>query len=477
MSDQKVEEKVPTAEELQERSRNVFKTMFNCEPPEDKKPEPNAHPSPDPTLPKPPGPVEEPKVEPKAEEPPKPVEPAPPTTPTTPAPTPVTQPPAQPVAPAPVRIETPTEEPVVTAPVDELGEDDRADYEALVFLEQQDPKKYAGKAAEFVDFTKKNYAYQDAWLDKNPGKDFNADDEEHAEWYAANQPKGIERKVIDEAKDDIRIERMVEKRMAPIREEHQQEKARKAFHENLPTIATVVTKNLTSLVELVNPELTQHLKDDKGKVSIGKDSAERIRQADPIAARELEAAAMEVEPMILELEKTAIPELNFVLDPKRNPLHAQIHLHLIETEKAIKAKPAAEQVVEGRQFVTMAEYNAKVREIQRLPVKAREAQLADYEATIWTAGIDDVEAQIVKTAAAKAKKIIDDIDSAAKRKYVKADPTAQPAAPAAPATPSGDNGKPRPPAIRSESDALTGNRTGENSDKNLAELATSRMFG
>ena len=357
----------------------------------------------------------------------------------------------------------------------EMGKEDKADYEVLMKLAESDPA-YAEKAAEFAEFTRKNYEYQDAWLAAHPGVDFDANAEEHTAWYEANQK--ITPDELKEARDELRITQIAERRMAPTLEKLNKREAEEAIQASVPVVAGVLTNNVAKLVELVDSSLVAHLKDDKGVLSIGEEARNRVIAADPIAAREIENAVAAIRPMIIELEKTAIPALNHRLDPARNQIHAQIDHFRKQAEADIMAKPVSERFVDGKPFMTMEAYQAELSRIAKAtPVKERDAAISRYADSVSLVTIDDIEAKIVSHHAEEAKKIIADIEAAARRKYQPTAPGAQTPAGGIPPNAAANAGKPKSPVIGSQAVPVTTQAAAATQEKNLAQSAVKQMFG
>ena len=147
-------------------------------------------------------------------------------------------------------------------------------------------------------------------------------------------------------------------------------------------------------------------------------------------------------------------------------------------EAEIKAKPAAEQVIDGKPFVTYEEYYAQLAHIRRTTPKAKvDDAVKQYNDSVSNVSIDDIESQIVKHYAAEAKKVISDIDLAAQKKYKPAAPAVQPATTPTPVAVQFGNGKPKSPSVSSASDAVTTGAVGDPAAKNLVKEAVKSMFG
>lgn len=431
-----------------------------------------------------------------SEEPPAPAAPEPPA-PTEPA-APADEPPAEPSAPAStedviqrtasvtaqavaaeIRKTTPPSPEPAPAPQPEfeMNPEDQEIYRVLCFLENGD-SKFAGKPAAFLEYLKKNYEYQDKWLADHEGKEFNPEDSEHDEWFAAN-PHPVDQKEIESGKIDMQVEEKFQSRIQP---QLQKMEAEKAWKENAPMVATNVGKRLSSLVGQVDPELQKLFVDDKGNPVINAETIAKMEEKDPIAKDVLDRMlANDVGPMILELEKSAVPGANFKLQPDKFPVHAAIDSYRLQAEKDMAKAPVEVRVQDGREWKSIADFTKLQQEAVRSGTKAEKAaKIGELNAKYWTLSVDDVEELIIDDFAQRAKKEIDRQNNLAAKKYGRpgtpAPPTPAPAPPPEPVPAHSNNGKPRPPSISTRSDVVTTGAPGQAAQKSYADTATSVMF-
>lgn len=173
-------------------------------------------------APAPPPPT--PPAEPKKEDAPPPAAAAPEAQPPAPdKPKPKRRPPQPPAQPAGLtaedaaRIAAETVKAVMPqqdAPVDDLPDDLRRQEGVYKELESLYPDKYRGILRKVAGFRKAEVVRADAWEAANPGRMYNADDPEHAEWYAKNQPK-VDPDDIEEARFEVRYRKRRERDLDP----------------------------------------------------------------------------------------------------------------------------------------------------------------------------------------------------------------------------------------------------------------------
>lgn len=359
--------------------------------------------------------------------------------------------------------------PSAEAPVElEMTPEDQRDLAIIQRMEADNPK-LQGKADEFRKFALSRYEYEAKWLRDNPGRTFNPDDAEHEEFYKG-QPD-IDTDAYEQARIDLMVDRKVEDRLRPIEEEKIIEKA-------MPVIAQQIQKNVYAVVEGVDPALAALLKNGDS-IDLSDARVAKISETDPIAARVLDAMIKtEVLPMVSALERSLLPGKSNQLNPRENPLHAKIASHVLAFESEMKAKPVAEQMRDGKQFITREEYAAREREINRGPgtPQNKAKALNDLNSAYWRPDVDDIETVIVRDVAKRAKEQIKDLDDLAAKKYKggaprqAATPTAEPHVPEDP-RPAGFIGRQKPPGVPSSSDTVDTTRGGPAGQKSFGEVA------
>jgi len=393
--------------------------------------------------------------------------------------------PTTPAAPAPVAIP-------------EMSPEDASDYKVLLYMAKQDPK-LADLPAKFLAFVQKAYAYQDDWSAKNPDDEFKWEDEAHAAWYSRNAPP-IDRDAMKDAADDMRVEEKVEKRLAPLREaeEKKQREAEAAqeWEQAKPKVNARVNTLVVTMVDAVNPELGKLLRDANGNPDLRTEAVARVEEADSVAHDILNDSAMELVPILAELEKSGhLRDYRFnardeSLPPAVRRAHAAIQRHVEAAERDILSAPAAEQIFNGKQFTTTAEMSRlKSAIINGTGSNDQKRQkLADLDATRTCLTIDDLQDIIVAEFAARAKAQIDRIDGIARKKYAKngngapataqnGERTPQPEPVPQPAPRPQPSPQPaRPPSISSGSDMLTAPNPAGGTAKTTGEQVAAVLF-
>lgn len=359
----------------------------------------------------------------------------------------------------------------------ELDPEDAKDLEAIAWLETQQPDKFGGKAKEYQDFYEKHYAYRAKWQKENPGKAYNSEDEDHAEFFNANMPEGAEPAVLDDARDNMRVEKLVEQRLGPVL---QQQAAEKALEQARPVIAKACKGAAVKLMEQVAPELAK-IATKGGEADFSETTLKALEEADPVAYEVLNGMAGRLNAVVVELEKTAVQGLNYRLDPNI-PVHAHILNEMAECEQILADAPAAAQMRDGKQFITIGEKRAIRAQIQQ--GGGTPAQKAAREQTLlgnrWSLSLDDVQEAIVDKMAKEAQRDLKRIDSLAEKKAKKNTPAPvaqakpQPATP--PPTPAPAAVRPRPPSTSSRSDAVPAPGAAGGPPKSFGETAAANYF-
>lgn len=386
---------------------------------------------------------------------------------------------------------TPPPAPVVpaepVAPAFELSEEDQADYAVLVYLQESNQARFRGVADKFLDYTKKYYAYQDKWAEENPGKEFNAEDDEHSEWFASNALP-VKPKDIEDAKIEMAVERKYQEKIAP---EIQKRKSDEAFQKEAPAMSARINKQIVEFVKKVNPELAKLLLDDKGNPDLSPANIERLTEADPIAKRVLENVVNgQFAPVLWELEKSVTPDMNYTLNAQSNQIHAQIDRYRELAEKAITAGTPEAKLRDGKQFQTtsqMAQRQAAILN-QSVSREQKQQQVNDLYSTFWSLSVDDVAEFMRDELVKNATQTISELDAMAQKKF-KVQPSS---APKEQPTPSGQphtipvkspivpvvaSGKLRAPSLSTGGDSLTAPRQASGEKKSFGEIAVAEHFG
>jgi hypothetical protein len=365
---------------------------------------------------------------------------------------------------------------------------DQKDFAIIQFLERTKPDQFPGATTKFLDYCKAHYAYIAAWEKAHPGETYDDNADEHAKWYADNSPGDIDASTLEEGKIEMLVAQKLEQAAAP---ERRRKEAEAAFKEAIPKIVESVDKRLAKFVGLVNPELGKLVVDDKGKATFTDAAIAKLEETDSIAAQVLhEMVENELEPLLLELEKTTVPQLGHKIEPARFALHREIDAFRREKEGELSKMPASESRMDGREWMSIAQMQKQERDIlaRKLGEEETDRLLNELNARYWTVGIDHLQELIVDSKAKKAKTIIEKREASAAKKYGK--PGAQPPKPEnnlvpkvnpptpPPAVPPSQNsrGKPNSPSLATQSDTMTTQPPGAPTSKSWGEEAADNHF-
>lgn len=371
--------------------------------------------------------------------------------------------------------------PAPAKPDFELSPEDQEAYELTQFMASQD-SKHAETPGQLLEYFRQLYAYQDKWMADNPEKAWDANDAEHKDWFDAH-PQPIDAETLEDAKLDMRVEKKVQERIKPVLDMTQKMDQEKAFQEAIPKITENLNKWQLTMVDAVNPALGAMVRDAQGKPALTKENIDRLAEADPIAKAVLDDLHdRRLMPVLIELEKTAAPGMNYRLQPRSNPVHAFIDDHRRRLEADLQSLPAADRVRNGKSFLTITEMNQRQQAIANGPGTraVKEQKIAELERTHYCVSVDDLEDVITHEIAAEAKRTIEQIDGLGKKKYVKngapAAQTPQPAPAPAPAPSPARTAAPRPPSISSQSEMVASPESGGHGTKSKGETAVEVHF-
>lgn len=360
--------------------------------------------------------------------------------------------------------------PVVNAA--ELSTDDKADLEAIQFMEQADQKN-AGLAVKFADFARKTYDYRSKWQKDNPGREFEPNDDDHEEFYAG-QPVAFE--AVQAAREQLKEHRIIEKAAAPLRQEMSELKRSLAEEKETPRIRAVAFDGIRQLIEGASEEAKGIMIKD-GNLDLSKANIERLKTEEPYIHGVLDSASRELTPIIEEIERVWNSPVRKPWDPARNPVHAQINRIAGESEALLldQSTPPEQRVRDGKTFISGAEWNNRL-----AAAKTAEAQSAIRRA-YWTFDGHDIRRLAIGRTIGAAKEKIEEFNNALnsrmKRGSAASTHGTAPATPASiPAKPAEQRRTTAAPSISSGSDTLTNAGISGAAPKNFGEQAASVLF-
>lgn len=234
---------------------------------------------------------------------------------------------------------------------DGLDDEERENYDVLLRMEKDFGTAYKGKAAKYAESLKKSDEYQANWEKENPGREFDADAEEHNAFREANQvdwnPNHFTRTLARMEADKI-VEKDREKTRAKDEERDRKEKLRDE-EPKIQIHKKAVTKNYFKQLGVEFDKVVS----ENGQV----DHAEikRIVESDPIKRIAFEAADS------VEAFTGAMYVLANNLEPynDKNQAHKFVGEFWEQQEVLMKGQPPEHQRNEkGQMFATSDEWAA-----------------------------------------------------------------------------------------------------------------------
>lgn len=194
-------------------------------------------------------------------------------------------------------------------------------------------------ASKFDDFLVMEKSYRDKWQAANPGKAFDAEDEEHSEFYGEHEPQYNEDRFI---RAEAKLEARQEATNILARAE------RKRTEEELRA------KTITKLREQDKVVESTLIKAIDPKVEVGMD---KLGETDPILESVLEPLLPTLKALTAENTLWNTKELNYRRDPN-NPVCDTLSKAINKFEQELLQEPPEDQIMEdGRKLVHIADFN------------------------------------------------------------------------------------------------------------------------
>lgn len=286
-------------------------------------------------------------------------------------------------------------------------------------MEKMYPDKYKDAPKRYKDALAKIEAYSKEWTKLNPSKEFNEDDDEHAEFFEKNQLHEFwEPEDFDEAKTEMRVQKALEeeRRANNKRLDDHERKFKLQDPETVKAIDVEQVGAAKQYWKLFGEELGI-LKDDG---TVDEEKAKKSREADPFAFDLRLNAAQRLDHEVAELYKL----MNALIEPSpKSGLHKMLGDFAATAEQRLAAKPLEDrQDGDGRDFLPAEKYYAlekEEREAKYWTFTARDlaALRADVLARETQALIKKEEEKLDKYA--KARGLVPKDGAAASRKEPK----------------------------------------------------------
>jgi hypothetical protein len=220
----------------------------------------------------------------------------------------------------------------------QLDDDDQGTYDVFAQMEKSDPDKYKGIKGKFADFVDASKSYQKEWLSNNPDEEFDPESDEHANFYAKNEPKYTQ---ADFKKAEKRVEKKYQDRI----EELEDRISRRT--ESQPKAKDSAEGAIKEMVAQVSPDMEKII-NEKG--------LEEAEKSDPLVFDKISGAADTLSTMVYEIEQNQSKHGTFAPN-SRNETHKAVSDFVKGREQYVKSLPSDQQVWNGKSFATNSEYN------------------------------------------------------------------------------------------------------------------------
>lgn len=233
-------------------------------------------------------------------------------------------------------------QPAVASPADALAEEDRHEYEVAEFLAKTNPK-FKNAPQVVLSHVKKANDHAARWEQQNPGKVFDPEDDEHADFFdALDSEKPWSPREFRKAENKMDNAPDVEEQVKPLKEEIEVLKRDSARNE----LITSVQQAQTVVAGLVAKAAGDDILD-----VIVKDGFHKLNDKDPITANELARTMSGIQPLLETMIHLDDPKGRIPFD-NNNPMHHEWLKFLNKKESEFRGQ----QDGNGRMFATRYEY-------------------------------------------------------------------------------------------------------------------------
>lgn len=354
-------------------------------------------------------------------------------------------------------------------PDDGLNDKQKRTLSVLERMEKEYPEDNTGIAKAFAESVKKAVAYQKAWEAGNPGKKFDADDDEHEDFFKENE--------VDWDEDDyadvvalLRAEQVAKRSTETLTPKLEEINRREQLRLAEPRVMAQQITAARGFWKELGDEYAKVL-DEHGGIAMAE--VERLRTEDPARAIAFETA-QHVESFAAELHRLTLQDSEGKpLYPfnEKLPAHQFIAEFIANEEASMQALDPEQQLDDkGRRFATAEEYFAMTPARQKHYWRFTDADLSHIYASR--------EAARVKAAIAAENEKFEKTASA--RGYVRngsgGNPAAQPPVTSVP-TPALTTAKPTSPAGTVEPLGAPMSKAGNRGNNSASSSFVNRWLG
>lgn len=309
----------------------------------------------------------------------------------------------------------------------EMTESQRMKIEAFERMEK-DGTATKGLADKVKKYWRAEDKYIADWIAAHPGEEFDAEAQDHRDWYRRNSPD------YDDDAFDVAMAKNVEDRAFQRLKEtstHDQRKtdARQRLESSQPVIQKAVDSSIADFVaqaaEASTPEVAKLLVVDGKRVeSLGDDKlVTQMEEADPLATEVLVEAGEPLAIMLGELERiTNIegyqPDLNRIVPLRHSEgtvapaMQVMMFIRDLEAGK-LKQDPATTLDEHGRRLVSNQFYMEAMQRISQIKDRGqREAKMNELDQRCYVLTPDMIKSEMIAAHASKAAKRIEKLKKA-----------------------------------------------------------------
>lgn len=265
----------------------------------------------------------------------------------------------------------------------DLTDEEKRQFDVYHELESLYPSKYKNLTKTYIKSLGEIQSYIKDWAKDNPGKPFNADDEDHNDFFQRVEPPVDDDDYID-AKAAIRAREFTQKAIEPVQEkmkEYERERARTVLE---PFIREKQLEAVHSMLENFDPAVAAEIRKPNGLTT--------LQEKDPITADILGRTANILGDMSAEVIRLHDPAVGVPYDP-RNNLHKEIADFIVSQEHRISKLPSNDRARDGKMFISRLQY-------QQLP--------QEDKGRYWFLNQNDILFMLAQKYGEQAKKIRDD---------------------------------------------------------------------
>lgn len=287
--------------------------------------------------------------------------------------------------------------------------------------------KYADLEQRHLQYLAKEATYITHWLDEHPGEDYQADSEDHAEFYRRHEPR-FDEFDYQEARDQIITENATRDSESSSRKAIKELESRIIAKEVEPAVQESSYLAALNFIVQADDGFKEYAETgSNGSIKLKSDTIEKWQEENPVISDLLREEAEPISVMVGELERL-IRVPGYKLDENKS-VHLKLSdrqfmpdkelLNFIVQHQADQLRrPAIETMRNGKRLVATDAFEEQWRKFANDPdlTKAQKEQLlSELDASYYCLEIEDFKAALVAKHALKAKSKVEKLRSALKK--------------------------------------------------------------